>query len=81
MTSLTVLCFLLSHGPSVPADLGRSDIVRGYTASYDRADADRAFVMLVRLELADQVVHDRLTGRYELARGTDRIALHEECRK
>lgn len=82
ITSMTVLCYLAAYGPSTPADIakGNNYNAHGYIAQYDHVKAQKAFDALVQLELGGKVQFNNYTGKFELIKGTDRIALHEECR-
>lgn len=71
MTKFAILCYLLSHGPSSPLDISQ-----GYSKQ-----ATKIYQNLLQMELDGLIVFQHLAGKYELRFGTDRIALHEECRK
>ncbi len=70
MSKLTIMCFLLSHGPSAPIDI-LDGTPRNQPAQH----------IVGTLLTAPELTYDWWTGRYELAHHVDRIALHDECRK
>ncbi len=70
MTKFAIMCFLLSHGPSSPMDIGGGD--------HRRAAA--ALAALNDIGTFDHGVEfDPFTGRYQLQHHVDRIALHDAC--
>ena len=78
MTKFTVLCYLLAHGPSSPIEVARGNEAKAWTLIDVMVDMTIAPALLGKMP---QIVYQPLTGRFELAPGTDRIQLHEDCRK